>query len=134
MIFDLDWFSGFVRGAKEKRFLFASEKVYCDRWENVRWTLQSKAKRSQFLRKTCGQQKDTGAFRRALPLDLGWEEISHKKGRGKREIQVQICYFPSLKGHFLRIQILSKQEIPISSGQFLYCSVELPCSVVFLHS
>ena len=40
MIFDLDWFSRFVRGAKEKRFLFASEKVYCDRWENVRWTLQ----------------------------------------------------------------------------------------------
>lgn len=64
-------------------------------------------------------KRTLGAFRRALLLDLGWEEISHKKGRGKREIQVWICYSPSLKGHcFSESRSCLSRKSPAPAGSF----------------
>lgn len=44
------------------------------------------------------QQGTPGCLGQPFPPDLGWEGIAHKKGGGQREIRVQICYSPSLKG------------------------------------
>ena len=62
---------------------------------------------------------DIGAFRTPFFLDLGWEVISHKKGGGKREIKVQICYSYSLKRHhFLESRSCVSWNFPATEGSF----------------
>ena len=71
MIFDLGWFSGFVRRAKEKGSFCLWKSFLWHWWKNVRWTLL-KTKKSQIPGRTCGQQATLGRLELPSPgLGLG---------------------------------------------------------------
>ena len=70
-------------------------------------------------RKNLWSASNTGTFRTPLLPNVGWEVISHKKGGGKREIKVQICYSHSLKRHhFLESRSCVSWRFPAPVGSF----------------
>ena len=70
-------------------------------------------------RKKLWSASDVGAFRTPLLPNVGWEVISHKKGGGKREIKVQICYSHSSKRHhFLESRSCVSWRFPAPAGSF----------------
>ena len=119
MIFDFDWFSRFVRRPKKGDFYLPLKKFIVTDGKKSDGRCSKKQRGVSSQEKPAVSKRTLGAFRRALLLDLGWEEISHKKGRGKREIQVWICYSPSLKGHcFSESRSCLSRKSPAPAGSF----------------
>lgn len=119
MIFDLRWFSGFVREAKEKRSFCLWKKVYCYIDGKMPDGRCGKKQNEPAPRKNLWSANNTGEFRIPLLPDLGWEVISHKRGGGKREIKVHTCYSPSLKRHHFSESTSSiSWKSPAPAGSF----------------